>query len=734
MSLLSPWRSVRPWAKSRAVELRVWCLALAIVFALADVALCQSREETPWSAAEFPEIRRLFVPADDPGAWPEGNWEPRPTSQFLKELQGARAASRRRSGPPFVEAIYEATLLGDSLRDGRLRWKLAQRDLPASFVDLAPLELPLDDLAWDRPGTTTDSQENPVVFWGRATDGRLGFCTTPGEYRLAGSWGLDGRRLGGILEFQFKLPPATVSTIDLRLPLGMTLSSSRGTVAGPKATEDVGWSVWQVALGQSHECRLRITRAAASPSTAGLVVSRPDLRFNVRPESTRFRALFDVASWEATTDQVAFEIPPEAELSAVTYGDSDVVWRREGESREKLVLALPTPARGSLRRIELQGILPPTEEPGWRMPMFRAIGALELEGHIAVRLAPSFRAAALRFTGLRQFVYETSQDDEVFEFRRLRSDATLEFVPASRPVRLACRSVGWLNLGDENQFQGDLEWSASEGRTWSATCTLSDDWEVIDARIPATDRSERLADWSLEPLGNSRQRLLLHLSDALEPEHPLRVRVVARSRSATVPRRVALPILAAETDLTFDNVQLVTSDRGTTLDVDAASQFDRLVPSELPPEIRDIEFVRIATQRGAREFFALQSRSTHSHGVVEADAARAGAGGGTLVDSDPVPAVANSAAKPQLPSPVVAQSIQAVVDVCGEESGFDSYRLEIEILGGTEQSELRWRFPTSSEPPAVVIDGQPAIPVGPISDYRHGVLLTRKTGSRESTG
>lgn len=696
---------------------------LAIVLTLGDAPWAGAGERTV-PGPPLPRFRNIYVPADAPGEWPAGDWEPwsseRLHSVLLQLKQGAAAAQT----PPLSRAEYSAVLTGDSLQHGEFRFRLANSAATTRFVSLEPLSLPIADLSWD-PEAAPQNPRRRAPLWGRASDGRIGIITETAAGTLLGTWGLDGVRKGQSVDFRFELAPSTLSSLTFTVPVGVRPSSSAGVWNGPVAGSAGGGESWRLDLGHVDRVRVRFTQMDSPPHAHSLLIARPDFNFVVRPEATRFRAAFDVSVWENPCTEFLFTLPAEADIASVVYGDEAADWSRDPQNRSLIHLRLPGPVLGELRRIEFQGVLQSGADSEWRLPTFRLESAVEIEGHLGVRLPPSFRAAALEASGLRQVdMTVDATDGEKFEFRRLRPDAMLRFVAASQPARLNCRAIGLISLSDDLLLQTLLEWTASDGRTWSAACRIPQDWEVVDVRLPIGEGSDRTIDWSVETTSDEGHRLVFQFAEALTPAQPLRVQATLRSRGSAAVGKVPLPLITPEPEIPFDDLILVASDRPVRPDPQAELQFERLNLAQLPADALAVDFIRSALSRNPAELFGLRSRQSGSRGTLDA-AFSAGSPAGKPAGSAP-PAPAGSAPA-ETPSGgrggVILQNVAVAVEISGARDGFDVYRLEARLVGSPGVEMLDWSLDQRCEPPVAFLNGQPATPSGRRADFRQGILL-----------
>ena len=63
-----------------------------------------------------PSIRKIYVPADTPESWPEGNWTPVPSSRLAEQTR--RQVTSPSSKAWMKEGRYQATLNKDVLQNG----------------------------------------------------------------------------------------------------------------------------------------------------------------------------------------------------------------------------------------------------------------------------------------------------------------------------------------------------------------------------------------------------------------------------------------------------------------------------------------------------------------------------------------------------------------------------------------------------------------------------------------
>ena len=690
-----------------------------------------------------PVVRRLFVPANQPEHWPTGPWEPWSAERVAQALRAVRRVRSWSTTPPLAEARYEATLLGDSLTDGRLLWTFQDRDGEPRFVELEPCELVLQNLAWGDRIPPFRKDPGSGLAWGRTSLGRLGFCSPGGRradapgrssdrYQIVGEWALDGERFGAALVFSLVLPPAHVNRLELRVPQGLRVTSSEGHCRLSGETGPPGWSLWEIDLGQYHECRLRVAPAPGARESVPRLTARPDISFTVRPEATRVRAMFEFAAWEGEVDSVEVAVPEEMRIANVLYGDLPTSWNGVPGQPGRLMIPLPEKVQGPLRRIELRGLLPGSLNQTWRMPPLGTPGALELEGHLGVRLQGAQPVSSLSYSGLRQFGHDPSpQDGEVFEFRRLRPDATLELSPVEDPLRMSFQSFSILDSGPPWQAECHLVWTLGEGSSWSVACQVPAEWEVLEVRGDdgAGDDEGRSIDWTLVAQG-AWQQVVVELSERVDSEHPVRLQMTLRGPGNGLVGSVPLPLVRPVDGRAVEQLTVFSGWSPTHVDWDEGCRMTEVSRTDLVAKIPE-------SWKSTSILAELSRKADQSPSlwmvVCEGDSR------GHLALPSPPPSLPNESLTTSLP-----EGLRDTREVgSGDQSAWISEaRARVRLSAGGDQVdeyeltwliparkigwELSWSFPPSAEDPRVSVDGVIGTPIDHSGGFRQGVVLPAK--------
>ncbi|RMG36668.1 MAG: hypothetical protein D6725_10240 [Planctomycetota bacterium] len=168
-------------------------------------------------------VRRAFVPAAEPRAWPAGSWTPMPTERFLQTLQNLPDPRRDPDAPPVRFAIYA------------LRWdRVSATSLVGHFVwILRPV----------KPGRLLNIEESDLVItaltdptgrplpWGRDANGRLRLAADRATVLVLGKGLIPVTVAGKVARLESALPAATTRWIVVRTAGDAAISSEQREVA-----------------------------------------------------------------------------------------------------------------------------------------------------------------------------------------------------------------------------------------------------------------------------------------------------------------------------------------------------------------------------------------------------------------------------------------------------------------------------------------------------------------------
>ncbi|MGH7202701.1 MAG: hypothetical protein ACREJB_18995, partial [Planctomycetaceae bacterium] len=471
----------------------------------------------------LPPLRKVLVPADRPGEWPRGDWQPVPIEEFRALVEAARPKPPEPHRVWIEQAEYSATLVDDTLRGGKLTWSVRHAGEGPALLPLGPLDLAVRDLTWpDR-----------AAVWGTSAGGTLSAWIDRPDGTLSGAWALQGRQLSRSVEFQLGLAPAVVSRITLRVPVGRTLRASDGQVRGPEPDGE-GWNRWRVELGSGTQCHLTIAQETDAAESEPAVLVESDVRYAVREEGLELEAEIYLEALGAPLTTFALALPAECNVVAIHYGDTPLMWRSADASgdRQRLSVRLPDPLTGRSRIIRVRGLMPARWDQRWRLPQITLPRTTLLSGRLHLSV---YRPLVLHDVGTRG----CRQTGTVFDpnaglqmtFDQHEPAAGLSVLIGHPPALLSAAAVARLTLGSDLWTQiAHVRWSVRAGMLFEASCLVADGWEITEARAPQGSSAGGVSHWEVREQPAGRRHLVLEFVDPLAPGRDQVVEIRARRR------------------------------------------------------------------------------------------------------------------------------------------------------------------------------------------------------------
>lgn len=507
----------------------------------------QSDEATRTQPISPANVKRLFVPADRPEDWPQGDWEAIGREDFQKLLAGLKPEKPKPASAKIQLARYRAVFNGKHLTAGRLRAEVRQ-SAPQRLLSMDSCRLAITSLEWDANGKPTKA------LWGNAADGRMLLVLPsrpetepPIDWKLQGEWNASGRQYSNRVEFELSLLPAAINEMELLLPKAWALASSAGSVAGPLPVADGSvfapmaegqkerFRLWRISLGSESQARLTLSQAATNAPARPLVLAEADTTYAVQERELQIEARYELEVAYAPISQVVFEVPRRIRIFSVTYGgDANLSWqiRRRG-SRQQVVLELADPLLGKSRPIRIQGLGTVPLGRAWTLPFVTCPRASLLRGEVNLTVMSPLEIRSFDARGFRQTAISVEPDaSETLTFAQMASDedASLTAYIGTPAFSATAQIVSELTTGTEEWLmQSEVTWSAQSGSRFIASCEVLPGWEILDVRRAGSNSAPVISDWRISPPRNGRRaRLTIEFLEALTPMQNKRVLVFAR--------------------------------------------------------------------------------------------------------------------------------------------------------------------------------------------------------------
>lgn len=547
----------------------------------------------PDGSSDVIEFRRVFVPHDRDADWP------RVTTLYLPvEAEKFEALVRTiRSVPSGTEipvaaavtaASYQARCEGAELVAGIGRLSVTHSSDRPTLLPLGPCNLAIAAATWQEQG-------QPAVI-GIDAQGQLVLLVEQSG-TLALQWSLRGDDDSpDAVAFDLELPRSVASRLDLDLPAGTSpLVEQAAVVAVP--ADDAARSHWTVELGGRHQSQLRLVRGLDARRRQ-LALFRMTTTYEFAEQGVEVLAQLRLDVLHDALRRLEVQLDPGMRLVDARYADSPnaaITWAsttRNSEGASRTVLELPEPILGQGRVLRLRALAPLRLGEAWRLPAIRVYGAQWQEGTLSLLVPHPLELRALRPLDCRQSraaPLAAPLAGEVFDLQAHSESATAEIVLGRQrqPARLTlATSIDF----DDQVVRGRCaaRFDVSVGERFVLRGTVPQQWlvDTVESLPP-----EALADWSLAPPERDGRALTVRLNQAVAPNQPVTLVVLAR-RAAMAPSRL----------LTWDDLEIVRFNGGTTerhllsagasgnrqLHLESVDDLVRVDPAMLDPQLRQL--------------------------------------------------------------------------------------------------------------------------------------------------
>src|SRR5262249_30801450 len=197
-------------ASGRVTRAAAWTLPLLLA-----VSLCAGQD----SKIDDPlPLRRVYIPV---GRIPlerervrQGALVQLPREEFETKVQkAAKARQAAKKAPRLAKATYAAEFDGQALVNGRGQWNIVNPNQAPALFSLPEFNLALSDL--NRPGSVKD--DPPLL--GELDGKNLSLLVeSAGAQEYSFNWSLRGQPGPNGQEFDLRLPPSPIASLELKVP------------------------------------------------------------------------------------------------------------------------------------------------------------------------------------------------------------------------------------------------------------------------------------------------------------------------------------------------------------------------------------------------------------------------------------------------------------------------------------------------------------------------------------
>ncbi|MEX0643168.1 MAG: hypothetical protein WD468_10735 [Pirellulales bacterium] len=521
-------------------------------------SLCADDSPTK-PGSESPIVyRRVFVPADDPSAWPRDGEKYLPVEARDWEAWVA-AANQAASGPPaatITEAVYSARLEGEQLVDGRGEWTIALRGGERALVKLGQMSLVVQRAHWKDDPTSSVR----LGIWGRngETASVSGMeATRSGVVEF--QWHISGQVAASKIDYAWRLPEATTTRFTLDLPGGkrpiweggLILGSKELPVAANNGTargEPTHWQRWVMVAGPEVQPTLRIVDAqAAAPVAvpAPTAVLREDVNYNITSRGLEIEVQLHLEDTAPAPRQLSIPLPPGVQFTSATINGREIAWRLESSglgASVRAIVELPAAVPSAVTTVTLHAWQPPHLDSSWRLPKLRPDDVFWTAGSIHLSLAPLLELRSLQTIDCEQSDVHLPADggdsSETISLIEYSAAAGVEVEVGHRQPAAKARIGTTLVVGNADVTGRSVTHvSVAHGSLHALSGELSPKWNVVAVE---TNPSDALSEWYVNERDGQRQ-IEVRLTDSVRIGHPVTVTLTGRLQ----PTSLNSPLSAA---------------------------------------------------------------------------------------------------------------------------------------------------------------------------------------------
>ncbi len=576
------------------------------------------------------EIRELFVPANQPELWPEGDWQVVDRKEYRRLVEGLTPPPPAPSEAVLRRIRYQAVFTGEKLQ-GRFLARIQRVGGRRLLFPWDHSNLALSSLTWaDQDG----APENAT--WGSTSAGET-LLVLPGSagaktLELHGEWSAPARRFAERTEFDLSLVPATVSELELLLPLDWELAASAGHVKGPSPiraedrfsglpiSEVSAFGLWRISLGSEHASKLSLSRKKPGGPAKPLVLAEADTSYVVRDRELQVEARYDLKVAFAPITEISFQVPRTIRVYAVTYGgDASLGWQVKsgGNQQQRLVIQLPDPLVGESRPIRIQGLARVQSGRAWKLPQVTCRQASLLRGEVYLTIEAPLELRTYDAQGYRQTAISVKPDQrETLTFSQIAAEAEFTAYIGTPRFSMSAQVVNQLATETEEwQMRSEIAWTCQAGSRFVASCEVLPGWEILDVRRVSESSLPVISDWRLsESVGTP--RLTIEFLEALTPMQGKRVQILARRLPMSPGQSLSLSSVRPLSCRSVEQFLAAFLPKGSSLAIEDASGIVQKTVGNLPEFARSSSLAPQAKpangQAPAEFFYAAPSDSSAS--------------------------------------------------------------------------------------------------------------------------
>ncbi|MBD3673760.1 MAG: hypothetical protein HUJ26_09580 [Planctomycetaceae bacterium] len=534
--------------------------------------------QTPETAT----IRKIYVPADSPESWPEGDWIPVPSDRLRDPSAEPDAES---FSPAWARsAKYEASLQGNSLVRGNLRVEIeharhSDSQVHQSLLPWTDTTLAVSNLNW----------ESGPAKLGNGEDGTPYLMASPQHKILTGNWTYEGRALSGGAFFTLQFPPSAVTEFLLHIPRRHELKLFDSVPVKELSTESPREQTFQLSLGSRAKVRFFVSFGTADKThkREPQLFTRAETLVLLARDQSRVRQELLIESLGSPVKSIKLPVPTNLKVRSIEYGGITMNnWNVTRDPPQTLTIQFPEPIEGLGRPLLIDGQLNYEESQLWRVPHLLPQNSHPISETVTLNVTPPHELLTIRPEGFRQTSSSTSTTGAgSLTFQRSSPVADIDVRVGLPPTRLKTDFVSRLNR-DEQSVSADvhLTGSVDSGRLYSVWMEIAPQWDPLSIEFldQSTMRLTPDLPWAIES-SNGRRTLRVEFPKAVNREQPLKLTMKFRHRRMTGEAIPQVPVVRMSGEIPSQQALLIRREDFSIDDAQLeADGWQNLTANEVP--------------------------------------------------------------------------------------------------------------------------------------------------------
>ncbi|MDG2388728.1 MAG: hypothetical protein P8M30_05350 [Planctomycetaceae bacterium] len=503
---------------------------LSSIFAFLMLVMLTSVGSTKAQPNEL-SIRKIYVPADAPESWPEGNWTPVPSSRLAK--RSTLGSSSVADNVWTREARYQATLKKHVLQEGRFQVDIDQPDTQANGPSL---------LSWQESNVAFSklNWKNQPAKLGNNTNGDLYLMVPPQVKQLSGQWSVQGRPLSGGVFFDLQFPHSAVTELELLLSANDRIISFDDTPVITLQSSRPQEQRVRLSLGSRAHARIFVSFGdTGSPPPSPQLFTRAETLLSLSRDQSRIRQELLIETLGAEIKTIQFPVPDNLSIRSIDFGGIPLnSWSVSRNKPHTLSVSFPHPISGLSRPLRISGTIDYTEGELWRVPKLLPEGAFSLSELVTLNVSPPLELLAIQREGFRQTAATTNANGAgSLVFQRNSPEGVIDVRLGLPPTRLETQIASRLDvLGQYWVADVNLLGQVSSGRLYSIWMDLADGWEPrsVEFHNQTSMRFSPDLPWTIDR-SNGQKILRVELPVAISRTQPLNLKMTFRGPRSETP-------------------------------------------------------------------------------------------------------------------------------------------------------------------------------------------------------